>query len=207
MLRSVIEAGVRAARTTGGVVDPTLGARSSKLDMTATWRTRGCRCGPRWRLARSALRPARARRHRGARLRLTGARERCRARPVSSSMREELRSECSPTSSQRCSPETTRSSSIARGTSASAGAQRSRERSTSPARSTTAAFAPTAAEAEVLSKAAVLSGPQAAGKWLTDGGLVVLDDGNYAVTPTRVASHAHMSSSTRLCSGSFRISW
>jgi FAD:protein FMN transferase len=69
------------------------------------------------------------------------------------------------------------------------------------------AFAPTAAEAEVLSKAAVLSGPQAAGKWLTDGGLVVLDDGSYAVTPTRVASHAHMSSSTRSCSGSFRISW
>jgi FAD:protein FMN transferase len=69
------------------------------------------------------------------------------------------------------------------------------------------AFAPTATEAEALSKAAVLSGPQAAGRWLADGGLVVLDDGSYAVTRTRAASHEHMSSSTRSCSGSFRISW
>jgi FAD:protein FMN transferase len=88
------------------------------------------------------------------------------------------------------------------------------------------AFAPTATEAEVLSKAALLSGPQRAERVLLHGGLVVLDDGSWqvlgaapprplfgrsalaqaATATTRFASQAHMSSRTRACSGSFRIS-
>lgn len=43
------------------------------------------------------------------------------------------------------------------------------------------AIAPTAAEAEALSKAAVLSGPDGAGRWLTRGGVLVLEDGSYRV--------------------------
>ncbi len=39
------------------------------------------------------------------------------------------------------------------------------------------ALAPTAARAEVLAKAALLSGPARAAEWLTDGGIVVTDDG------------------------------
>jgi thiamine biosynthesis lipoprotein len=43
------------------------------------------------------------------------------------------------------------------------------------------ALAPTATEAEMLSKAAVLSGPRAARRWLTHGGVIVFDDGRYDV--------------------------
>lgn len=43
------------------------------------------------------------------------------------------------------------------------------------------ALAPTALEAEVRSKAALLSGPGGAEAWLTDGGVVVLDDGRHRV--------------------------
>jgi len=43
------------------------------------------------------------------------------------------------------------------------------------------AVAPTATEAEMLSKAALLSGPAGAARWLTQGGVIVLDDGSYKV--------------------------
>jgi FAD:protein FMN transferase len=43
------------------------------------------------------------------------------------------------------------------------------------------ALAPTALEGEALAKAAVLSGPENAAAWLRHGGVVVLDDGAYAV--------------------------
>jgi FAD:protein FMN transferase len=43
------------------------------------------------------------------------------------------------------------------------------------------ALAPTAAGAEVLSKAAILSGPDAAGRWLPGGGVIVFDDGSHEV--------------------------
>jgi FAD:protein FMN transferase len=43
------------------------------------------------------------------------------------------------------------------------------------------ALAPTATEAEALAKAAVLSGPERAAEWLAHGGVVVHDDGSYAV--------------------------
>jgi thiamine biosynthesis lipoprotein len=83
------------------------------------------------------------------------------------------------------------------------------------------ALAPTAAEAEVLAKAAVLGGPERAAEWLSHGGVVVRDDGGYAVLEpagesepsgetvagTRADSQPRMSASTRLRSGSFRISW
>jgi thiamine biosynthesis lipoprotein len=78
------------------------------------------------------------------------------------------------------------------------------------------ALAPTAAEAEILAKAAVLSGPEQAPQWLTHGGVVVHDDGSYAVLepawsrvadPVCAASHDRTSASTRSRSGSLRISW
>lgn len=40
------------------------------------------------------------------------------------------------------------------------------------------ALAPSAEEAEVRAKAAVLSGPEAAGEWLSGGGVIVLGDGS-----------------------------
>jgi thiamine biosynthesis lipoprotein len=43
------------------------------------------------------------------------------------------------------------------------------------------ALAPTATEAEALSKAAILSGPEGAARWLSHGGVVVLDDGSHRV--------------------------
>jgi thiamine biosynthesis lipoprotein len=48
------------------------------------------------------------------------------------------------------------------------------------------AIAPTALEAEVRAKAALLSGPEGAERWLTHGGIVVLDDG--AVTELSATS-------------------
>ncbi len=88
------------------------------------------------------------------------------------------------------------------------------------------AIAPTATEAEARSKAALLSGPEGAARWLPDGGVIVLDDGeirvmgglspdrlrnpagvHYTATATCAASQAHMSLSTWSCSGSLRISW
>jgi thiamine biosynthesis lipoprotein len=50
------------------------------------------------------------------------------------------------------------------------------------------ALAPTATRAEVLSKAALLSGPEHADRWLTHGGVVVLDDGSYRVTDGQLAT-------------------
>jgi thiamine biosynthesis lipoprotein len=47
------------------------------------------------------------------------------------------------------------------------------------------ALAATATEAEVLSKAAILSGPEHAGRWLANGGVVVLDDGSRQVFAAR----------------------
>jgi thiamine biosynthesis lipoprotein len=41
------------------------------------------------------------------------------------------------------------------------------------------ALAPTGVIAEALSKAAILSGPEAADRWLTHGGVVVYDDGSH----------------------------
>jgi thiamine biosynthesis lipoprotein len=50
------------------------------------------------------------------------------------------------------------------------------------------ALAPTALEAEVRAKAALLSGPEHGGRWLENGGLLVLDDGGVRVTePPRAA--------------------
>jgi FAD:protein FMN transferase len=50
------------------------------------------------------------------------------------------------------------------------------------------ALAPTALEAEVRAKAAILSGPERARDWLPDGGLLVGDDGGFAVVaPADVA--------------------
>ncbi len=43
------------------------------------------------------------------------------------------------------------------------------------------ALAPSALEAEVYAKAAVLSGPVGARRWLSHGGLVVLDDGSHVL--------------------------
>ena len=43
------------------------------------------------------------------------------------------------------------------------------------------AIAPTGLEAEVRAKAAVLSGPDAAERWLPDGGIIVLEDGSSRV--------------------------
>ena len=43
------------------------------------------------------------------------------------------------------------------------------------------ALAPSAGEAEVLSKAALLSGPDAAERWLTGGGVIVFEDGSRRV--------------------------
>jgi thiamine biosynthesis lipoprotein len=47
------------------------------------------------------------------------------------------------------------------------------------------AIAPTALEAEARAKAAVLSGPEAAPRWLPDGGVIVLDDGSARVLSAR----------------------
>ena len=88
------------------------------------------------------------------------------------------------------------------------------------------ALAPTAARAEVLAKAAVLSGPGAAERHLPHGGMLVYDDGSYAVftsapadaaspdapplstlSANRSASHPRISVSTDSRSGSLRISW
>jgi thiamine biosynthesis lipoprotein len=43
------------------------------------------------------------------------------------------------------------------------------------------ALAPTALEAEIRAKAALLSGPETARDWLPDGGVLVADDGGFAV--------------------------
>jgi FAD:protein FMN transferase len=43
------------------------------------------------------------------------------------------------------------------------------------------ALAPTAAEAEARSKAALLNGPDGGGRWLSHGGVIVLDDGSHRV--------------------------
>jgi thiamine biosynthesis lipoprotein len=78
------------------------------------------------------------------------------------------------------------------------------------------ALAPTAARAEVLAKAAILSGPARAAEWLTDGGVIVFDDGAYEVVEPaasrpvaelRVAGPPQISSRTASRSGSSRISW
>ena len=87
------------------------------------------------------------------------------------------------------------------------------------------ALAPTAARAEALAKAAVLSGPLAAARHLPHGGMLVYDDGSYAVftsaeadtapaelplstlNANRSASHPRISVSTDSRSGSLRISW
>jgi FAD:protein FMN transferase len=45
------------------------------------------------------------------------------------------------------------------------------------------ALAPTALEAEIRAKAALLSGPDHARDWLPDGGVLVADDGGFAVVP------------------------
>lgn len=45
------------------------------------------------------------------------------------------------------------------------------------------ALAPSASEAEVLAKAALLSGPVRARRWLTRGGVIVLDDRSCEVVP------------------------
>ena len=45
------------------------------------------------------------------------------------------------------------------------------------------ALAPTALDAEVRAKAALLSGPDGAGRWLSHGGVLVLDDGTHHVIP------------------------
>jgi thiamine biosynthesis lipoprotein len=51
------------------------------------------------------------------------------------------------------------------------------------------ALAPTALEAEVRAKAAILSGPERARDWLPDGGLLVGEDGGFAVVvPADVAN-------------------
>ncbi len=76
------------------------------------------------------------------------------------------------------------------------------------------AVAPTAAQAEVLAKAAVLGGSERAAEWLSDGGVIVCDDGSYvrmdpaaAGAPTRAPSQPTTSSSTVSRSGSLKISW
>jgi thiamine biosynthesis lipoprotein len=43
------------------------------------------------------------------------------------------------------------------------------------------ALAPSALEAEIKAKAALLSGPKAASRWLTHGGVIVFDDGSHQV--------------------------
>jgi thiamine biosynthesis lipoprotein len=57
------------------------------------------------------------------------------------------------------------------------------------------ALAPSAARAEALAKAALLSGPERAAEWLTDGGVIVLDDGRHVVVgaPARVAAAPRIS--------------
>jgi FAD:protein FMN transferase len=55
------------------------------------------------------------------------------------------------------------------------------------------ALAPTALEAEIRAKAAILSGPGGARAWLPDGGVIVADDGGFAVIaasgPSRDVRH------------------
>jgi thiamine biosynthesis lipoprotein len=50
------------------------------------------------------------------------------------------------------------------------------------------ALAPTGLEAEIRAKAALLSGPDAARDWLPDGGVLVADDGGFAVVAPASAS-------------------
>src|SRR4051794_37002231 len=47
------------------------------------------------------------------------------------------------------------------------------------------AIAATALEAEIRAKAAVLSGPEAAPRWLPDGGVLVFDDGSHVLLTTQ----------------------
>jgi thiamine biosynthesis lipoprotein len=51
------------------------------------------------------------------------------------------------------------------------------------------AVAPTAVEAEIRAKAALLSGPDRAAAWLRHGGVIVFDDGTYAVAPDALILH------------------
>jgi thiamine biosynthesis lipoprotein len=53
------------------------------------------------------------------------------------------------------------------------------------------AVAPTAVEAEIRAKAALLSGPDRARAWLRHGGVLVADDGGYAIVPSRPARVVH----------------
>jgi thiamine biosynthesis lipoprotein len=56
------------------------------------------------------------------------------------------------------------------------------------------ALAPSALAAEVRAKAALLSGPRQARRWLTDGGVVVYDDGKHEVLePPAVVTFAELS--------------
>jgi FAD:protein FMN transferase len=56
------------------------------------------------------------------------------------------------------------------------------------------ALAPSALTAEILAKAAVLSGPRAAPRWLTHGGVIVFEDGSHQVVqPPPVATLSQIS--------------
>jgi FAD:protein FMN transferase len=50
------------------------------------------------------------------------------------------------------------------------------------------ALAPTALEAEIRAKAALLSGPEGAREWLPDGGVLVADDGGFALVEAATPS-------------------
>ena len=55
------------------------------------------------------------------------------------------------------------------------------------------ALAPSALAAEIRAKAALLSGPRAAAAWLTDGGVIVFDDGSHLlVQPPPVVTLAQL---------------
>jgi thiamine biosynthesis lipoprotein len=70
------------------------------------------------------------------------------------------------------------------------------------------AIAPTALEAELRAKAAVLAGPGAAAGWLPHGGVVVFDDGDYAVfspsgSPARAAKPSNSRSAAAAAASAF----
>jgi len=62
------------------------------------------------------------------------------------------------------------------------------------------ALASSALEAEVRAKAALLGGPSAAREWLTDGGVIVLDDGSHEVIPASQRLNSTASSEPRVAS-------
>ena len=53
------------------------------------------------------------------------------------------------------------------------------------------AIAPTAFEAELRAKTALLSGPDAAPRWLPDGGVIVFDDGSWRHVLAGVRQRRH----------------